>query len=494
LKLDIPVPRINLVRNYDQDVPAVYKLPVSFIRYHRRTPGEWKSTLEYISDAEDEIWLKQKQFFKSTEVQDETIALPAGCRLSANAPHLSMELFEHMMDILDKETAFDSIITISQAEAHFQARIPQLYQLFPTKLRQGSVNVKHVIQEIYTYWVQKRSKLKRPLLRRFWPVTSTDDTNPHMVFRPREKEKYKLRKKRQNDLNACRKLKQLREDFDNLRTVLDIVRHREELHRIHVQLQVDLYQQRLYDAIDTSGTPRPSTHLSKDDVLKVLNETPLHFDVNLGGRKAKRARLPMSLPPSSSSFPSDAVDKGKFPGNVATLHLNIAGRNNGDPAPNFLQSLPTRESYVTSWEGVVPHLPTYENAQLQSTYKFRHRPRVGRGGRLCIDRVPQCIPQNTNFLTDNTYCAGNGMHFSLNPKHNLLELLPKPLNHAAISRRIEALSVAAIKEDFEARNLSAVTAGDVEDNEADEAIVDLDEWLETDEQQWGDERYVIGPI
>ena len=490
LKLDIPVPRINLVRNYDQDVPAVYKLPVSFIRYHRRTLEEWKATLEYICDTEDEMWLKQKMFFRSVDVQDDSI--PGGSRL--HPPQLSMELFEHMMDILDKETAFDSIITVSQAEAHFQLRIPQLYQLFPSKIRQGSISLKHVVQEVYTYWVQKRSKLKRPLLRRFWPVTSTDDTNPHMVFRPREKEKYKLRKKRQNDISAYQKMKQLREDFDNLRTVLEVVRQREKLHQIHVQLQVDLCQQRIYDAIDTSGIPRPSPSLSKDKVLQLLNETPTYFDVNLGGRKAKRARLPMSLPTNSMTYSTDDVDTGRSAGNVAMLHVNIAGHNNGDPAPNFLQSLPTRESYATSWEGVVPHVPTYENAQPQPTYKFRHRPRVGRGGRLCIDRVPQPIPQNKTLSTDNTYTAGNGMHFSLDPKSTLLELLPRPLDHTALSRRIEALSVAAIKEDYESRNLNAVAVGDLEDNEVDEVIVKLDDWLETDDQQWGDERYVIGPI
>lgn len=468
-------------------------MPVSFIRYHRRTHEEWKATLEYICDAEDEFWLKQKNFFKAIDVQDQTTLRPT-IVTKLNSPYLSTELFEHMMDILDKETAFDSIITIFQAEAHFQSRIPQLYQLFPMKLRQGSHSVKHVIQEVYTYWVQKRSKLKRPLLRRFWPVTSTDDTNPHMVFRPREKEKYKLRKKRQNDANAYRKMKQLREDFDNLRTVLEIVRHREKLHQIYVQLQVDLCRQRLYDTIDTSGIPRPSTSLCKGDVVRLLSETPICFDVNLGGRKAKRARLPTSITTNSMPFSADEVDTGRSPGNVARINVNIAGRNNGDPAPNFLQPLPTRESFVTSWEGAVPHVPTYENAQLQPTYKFRHRPRVGRGGRLCIDRVPQPLPQQTNLVSDNTFTAGNGMHFSLDPKSSLLELMPKPLDYAAIGHRIEALSVAAIKEDCETRHLNAVAAGDMEENEIDEVIVGLDEWLDTDDQQWGDERYVIGPI
>jgi enhancer of polycomb-like protein len=48
---------------------------------------------------------------------------------------------------------------------------------------------KTVIAEVWGYWVAKRQRLKKPLLRRFWPVTSINDSNPHLVFRPREKER-----------------------------------------------------------------------------------------------------------------------------------------------------------------------------------------------------------------------------------------------------------------------------------------------------------------
>jgi hypothetical protein len=47
-----------------------------------------------------------------------------------------------------------------------------------------------MVQEVYGYWVSKRQRFKKPLLRKFWPVTSINDTNPHLVFRPREKERY----------------------------------------------------------------------------------------------------------------------------------------------------------------------------------------------------------------------------------------------------------------------------------------------------------------
>jgi enhancer of polycomb-like protein len=442
------------------------------------------TTREYIADAEDEAWLEQKLYFVVAVGSSDGELDEIGFKV----PQLTLELFEHMMDILDKATAFDSIISVSQAEIMFQGRLPQLFR--------GALNVKHVIQEVYTYWVQKRSKLKRPLLRRFWPVTSTDDTNPHMVFRPREKEKYKLRKKRQNDANAYRKMKQLRDDFDNLRAVLDLVRHREELHRLHINLQVECFHQRLYDAINTSGRARASKMICKNELTQLFSKVPNYFDVHLGGRKAKRIRpTGPALSRSNASLPfvSGSGDLGRSSGSV-TAAVNIAGRNNGDPASNFLQPLPTRESYVTSWEGAVPHIPTYSDSQLQSTFQFRQRPRVGRGGRICVDRIPLVSPQHPGLSPEIVYTAGFGILRSLEPKTRLLDLLPKPLDHQSLSRRIEALSVAAMKEDFEARKANAMMTADTEDNDGDEVIVSLEDWLDTDEQDWGEERYAIGPI
>lgn len=495
-----------MVKSYERDVPANYKIPLSFIRYHRYTPEELNNTLEYVADAEDESWLENNSKFGNASnflsVDSDNSAAVVGSSIrSTHRPKLALKLFELMLNLLEKATAFEAIITTHQADILFQTKIPQLYDTFPTKTRPGAVTVKHVIQDVYNYWVQKRSKLRRPLLRRFWPVTSGDDTNPHLVFRPREKEKYKLRKKRQNDTNAYRKMKQLRDDFDNLRSVLDLVRRREEIYRAHVKLQIDLFQQRLYDAIDTSARARPSRTLRKDEVEQLL-DVPSYFDVHLGGRKAKRARkngsncLQASLPVSAAPLSLDVKDKSALllgSGADVTV-VNVAGRNNGLPAPNFLHPLSTRETYVTSWEGAVPHVPAYVDSYAQPTYRFRHRPRVGRGGRLCIDRFPQALPQHPSLAPVTVYTAGYSMQRSLEPKERLLELLPQPLNHSALSRKIETLSIAAIKEDVEARKMSAMAGGETNENDGDEVIVKLEDWLETDDQPWGEERYAVGPI
>lgn len=401
--------------------------------------------------------------------------------------------------MLEKKTAFESIITFQQAEQLILARNPYLLQLFPAHVPRARVaasvapvTIKTVLQDVYNYWVQKRSKLKRPLLRKFWPVTSTEDTNPHLVFRPREKEKYRLRKKRQNDLDAYQKLQQLRSDFASLRTVLACVKHREQLKRTQIQTQIDLFQQRMYEIVDTSGCPRLSacskTNVSADlDVMGVLDSQR---------RKAKRARttngtgraveIAVSAQANrASGFGMSNV--GREGGNEGGAII-VAGRNHGEPAPNFLQPLETRSAFVTSWKDQTPHVTTYVDSHPEPTFRFRHRPRVGRGGRICIDRLP-LPPVDPSVAATTIMTAGKGLHNFAEPKERLLDLLPKPLNHSVMSRRIENICLASVKDDIDRARSNM--GPDQDDYEGDEVVVRANHWLDTDDQLWGDERYTL---
>lgn len=40
-----------------------------------------------------------------------------------------------------------------------------------------------LISEMYKYWVTKRDKWGKPLVRKYWPIVPATDTNPHLVFR-----------------------------------------------------------------------------------------------------------------------------------------------------------------------------------------------------------------------------------------------------------------------------------------------------------------------
>lgn len=511
------------------------------MRYLRPTQEELRENLSYVSDAEDEVWLLNNSKFggscdsssgrptealsaisavaRSSKKRDKSgSTTPGGTTREDGTPtfQLPIVMLETMMDVMEKATAFEAIITMDQAEGLILRKLPQLYHMYPIKARAGVVTVKHVITDVYNYWVSKRSKLKRPLLRLFWPVTSSDDTNPHLVFRPREKEKYKLRKKRQNDMDAYRKLQQLKQDFQHVRVLLDLVRRREELNRCLVQLQSEWFQQKIFDAIDTSGLPRLSKELRRDEMDELLNVTT-YFDTQNGWKKNKKSRRGSLEKPSRSTTPIpdgagggganaggtglDGTDTvGPVAGTTPNVPKIVAGQNHGEPAPLFLHPLVSRETYVSSWEGSTPHITTYVDSNPLPTFRFRHRPRVGRGGRLCIDRLPQ--PPISDITPITVFTAGNGLPRSIEPKHRLLDLLPTPLEHDALSSRVEAICLDALKEDYDRMRVggppttSPVLGGvlDVEENDGEEVVVNMDEWLGTDNQIWGEERFSIGPL
>ena len=442
---------------------------------------------------------------------------------------LPIAMLEIMLDVLEKATAFDAIISLDQAEMLILRKLPQFYHMYAVRAKAGKVTIRHVMSDVYQYWVSKRSKLKRPLIRRFWPVTSTDDTNPHLVFRPREKEKYKLRKKRQNDMDAYIKLQKLKHDFAQIRVMLGSIIKREQLNQSMLLLQKEWFEQKMYDSIDTSGLYRVSRDLDRrtlDKLLEVEKPFDIFEDMNssiqLKRKNFKRTSEGsgrISPIPSSSlssgaigcSFDADSLIHHSYPCVASFPDVNpglaiiptklptvIAGQKNGEPAPSFLQPLATRESYATTWEGAVPHVTTIVDGRFMPTFRFRHRPRVGRGGRLCIDRVPLLTYPNSSH--HNYFKAGSRAAVSYEPKERLLDLLPPLVDTDRISRRIEEICLSALKEDYdEHQNVSGsavvpITGEGREDNDGKEVVVKMKDWLNTDEQLWGEERYAIGPI
>lgn len=62
-----------------------------------------------------------------------------------------------------------------------------LETLFIQKLQFSRLDSHEVCKHILDYWKKKRKELGKPLLRRYWPLTNVNDTNPNLVFRPRSK-------------------------------------------------------------------------------------------------------------------------------------------------------------------------------------------------------------------------------------------------------------------------------------------------------------------
>lgn len=514
-------------------------------------------------------------------------------------PKLPLPIFERMMDTLEKATGFESIMTNSQAEQILITQIPQLIEIFgplsakerrreeemeelfvsrwlknkhyttkdakkPYPVIAPPVTLPTVIHQVYTYWVAKRSKLRKPLLRRYWPPTSASDPNPNQVFRQRDKEKRRLRKKRQNDIEAYKKMKQLKLDFERVGVLCELIVQRETVNRNLVELTQEYFEERWYGWTDTSGVPRQqrlqsnvcnNINWNRGMITEnILQNVPKYFEdgpiLRLRGGK-KRQQRPLTqvnggmwnadgrdlspIPPSSCAVSSTgvALPPIPLPNNLAMsssssasmmllppqgikptpllagggvvvpppplANIVVAGHDGGYPAPNFLQPLASRDSHpITNWDNAVPSIPSYVNGHLTTqTDKFRHRPRLGRGGRIIIDRVPcpaseytdEGIAQgsiNTSLLppapTVITYgspmkrsgydigtLGADGPNYRVDsfPNNNtklydaksapkappakcLADLLPKSLgNTIALSRRIEEICALGLMEDYQ---------------------------------------------
>ncbi|CAJ1962415.1 unnamed protein product [Cylindrotheca closterium] len=404
---------------------------------------------------------------------------------------LPLFMFEIMIDVMEKATAFDTIIRKDHAEKLILERLPKLYHMYPVKATAGVVKIKDVVQDVYNYWVSKRSKLKRPLLRRFWPVTSSDDTNPHLVFRPREKEKYKLRKKRQNDMDTYRKMQLLKQDFEHLRELVQLVKKREELNQSFILLQREWFRQKIYDYVDTSGAPRVSDTLSKKELDELL-KLELPYDLN-GGRRVRRTSTTMSGSNGTTTSANGLFLQGTGTNAIPKI---IAGQNHGEPAPNFLQPLETREQYVMDWDYSVPHVTAYVDSLPEPTFRYRHRPRMGRGGRIMIDRLP--LPPNPNATTFLRAC-GQPTASQLE-KRGPVDIMPPPLDYDALRKKVDTIAMTALQEEYDTltsprpAGKGGATPMVDEENDGTTVVVSMKDWLSTDEQLWGEERYALGPI
>ena len=177
------------------------------MRYTRLSHEELRDSLEYVIDTEDETWLRNNSRFGDASVAVEEEALidktrsesgnieeqvtstvtdqdtcigesqvaedlskdpirrKVATKISPKTSILTISMLEIMLDIMEKATAFDAIITLDQAELLILKKLPQFYHMYPVRAKAGIVTIRHVMNDVYQYWVSKRSKLKRPLLR-----------------------------------------------------------------------------------------------------------------------------------------------------------------------------------------------------------------------------------------------------------------------------------------------------------------------------------------
>lgn len=384
-KKNIPIP-VNLsVDSYDDAVKDDFVVPTSYVRFQTVPSANEDAKVDIDLEFAEIKWLKTHPKYGDDgdpRYQITTVTLAK------------------MLDALEKASALinPSVVTLVEAEEVFSRQL----QMVKTPLNKVTIDV-------YNYWVQKRMALKRPLLRKYWPQTPLNDTNPHLVFRPREKERYKLRKHRKNDMEGFRKLQQLRADCDRVRHLMDLVKRREKAKRLSIDFLDEIRRQAIHELVDRSGDVRkPVVPTEEDRSKKRKKKKKKHRrdgdgddgvgsagDASKAGVNGNADRTAVSMAGSEASKLATSTATVSSVGANAPLSsaapTRVATFMEYDTTTNFkMQDHEDHESNLKT-----PHYPSYPvpSSHLMASVfmqppKYRCRGRIGRGGRLVIDRIP----------------------------------------------------------------------------------------------------------
>nr|BAJ33774.1 unnamed protein product [Eutrema halophilum] len=259
LASEIPTPQFVVVDTYERDYSPTFGQPASYLRA-RGARSELGEFVEYDLDNEDDDWLYE---FDKDDNKD-----------------LSPEMLESIifkLEVLDHKTRERAgVITPTLGSP-----IPVLLQLDAAVEALQSLSINYgVFQAIFNYWKDKRKRWQKPILRRLQPPPPVNDTNPYNVFRPREKA-HRLHtrrmQRRENNVQSFEKLRQVRRNLDQAKTILEALIKREEKKRDvmdgevslqRIQLQYRHETELLEDSLALPGFPPATTYYkfgSSDD-------------------------------------------------------------------------------------------------------------------------------------------------------------------------------------------------------------------------------------
>ncbi|XP_008848768.1 enhancer of polycomb homolog 1 isoform X2 [Nannospalax galili] len=207
----IPVPEAESnIAYYESVYPGEFKMPKQLI--HIQPFSLDAEQPDYDLDSEDEIFVNKLK--KKMDI----------CPLQ----------FEEMIDRLEKGSGQQ-----------------------PVSLQEAKLLLKEddeLIREVYEYWIKKRKNCRGPSLipsvkQEKRDGSSTND--PYVAFR-RRTEKMQTRKNRKNDEASYEKMLKLRRDLSRAVTILEMIKRREKSKRELLHLTLEIMEKR-YNLGDYSG-------------------------------------------------------------------------------------------------------------------------------------------------------------------------------------------------------------------------------------------------
>jgi len=351
-KANIPVPPIIVIDDYDKHVAKDFVRPSHYLRYKAPSEKELDDVVEYEMDDED--------------IEFVTKTLPA-------------------MKVTLKEEKFEQIVDRLEKESFKLGKMCEMSVLETYKLGGGKQ-----VTQVFDYWVKKRSKTGRALIRRFQPPTPISDMSPHSTFRPREKEEKRIRRTRKNDKDAHKKLKGLQADFRRAKEILERVVWRERIKKMLLRIEFCLQFAKDIKDVPTSIISEHDSFFKELQREKLKRATaqkkPEGLEEDGNRSHVPQAARPRQVPSRQVAGSANAEEE------VLKLEEPIVSAEKAEQLRRCFQHL------MKSWDedgdsAGTSVLPITKDAKFctsstpdRESLIYRGRARIGRGGRVIFDR------------------------------------------------------------------------------------------------------------
>ncbi|GFF35714.1 enhancer of polycomb-like protein 1 [Aspergillus udagawae] len=329
----IPTPETVLSNlRYDELYPPIFSQPATYIRF--------SSTVEdccgcpYNMTEEDDVFLKI--FNEKREPSN---------RITEDQFEEVMYFFEETAQTKQPFAAVDSppVLSFADMQDSMDATVEE--------------SVKRFAKDIYEHWQLRRIATgNRPLLPslKFETGQETDDTDPYVCFRRREVRQ--IRKTRGRDAQSADKLRRLRKELEDARQLVALVRQRELARKEMLSMERQIFLQR-------SEVKEMKRKLNiKDDDEDLINQKP----------KKKPAEAPASQRPTAPQ-----VRMPQKPGTQAADDLQLLEDVQAEKENEILRDIKQNIAKHIKWnEGYVDFTRAPLSPPPEKTFQAAFRPAI----------------------------------------------------------------------------------------------------------------------
>ncbi|KAF4260942.1 hypothetical protein LV164_007247 [Aspergillus fumigatus] len=347
----IPTPETVLSNlRYDELYPPIFSQPATYIRF--------SSTVEDCCGCPYNMTEEDDVFFKIMNEKRE----PSN-RITEDQFEEVMYFFEETAQTKQPFAAVDSppVLSFAEMQDSMDATVEE--------------SVKCFAKDIYEHWKLRRIATgNRPLLPslKFETGQDTDDTDPYVCFRRREVRQ--IRKTRGRDAQSADKLRRLRKELEDARQLVALVRQRELARKEMLSMERQIFLQR-------SEVKEMKRKLNiKDDDEDLINQKVTSIPARLPHAFANLPEQPKKKPaeaPAAQRPTAPQIRMPQKPGTQAADDMQLLEDVQAEKENEILRDIKQNIAKHIKWnEGYVDYTRAPLSPPPEKTFQAAFRPAI----------------------------------------------------------------------------------------------------------------------